>query len=531
MEETERTVPTVPQLFEAVAGWAGDETAVVFRTAAVSYAELNTAANRLARCLVDRGVGPDMTVAVSVPRSIELPTVLLAVLKAGGAYLALDPDYPAERLSAMVADARPLLHLRTAELALPAPAAGVDGGADGADAAHAVDVLDVVIDDPVFRAECAARSGDDLTDAERRAPLLPAHLMYLVYTSGSTGRPKGVAVSHAGVSALVEGQHRHLAPGPGDRVLQWAATGFDASFWDLSLALFSGATLVLAPAADLLPGQPLRDTLARHRVTHATLPPVALSVTEPDGVLTGGAVVSTGDALSPALARAWSAGRRLFNGYGPTEVTVGISVGQVTGDEEIGVGRPLPGSSVQVLDSRLRPVDPGAEGELYLSGPGLARGYLNRAAETATRFVADPAGPPGSRMYRSGDRGRRRADGELFFTGRADHQVKVRGFRVELDEVEARLTAHPSVGLACALVEGDLATARVVAYVTLREGARPPGGTAVDSGAAAAELRRHAARTLPGHMVPSRVTVLDHFPTTPNGKIDRAALPTVRPGG
>ncbi|WP_269218612.1 AMP-binding protein [Streptomyces clavuligerus] len=147
---------------------------------------------------------------------------------------------------------------------------------------------------------------------------------------------------------------------------------------------------------------------------------MALSVTEPDGVLTGGAVVSTGDALSPALARAWSAGRRLFNGYGPTEVTVGISVGQVTGDEEIGVGRPLPGSSVQVLDSRLRPVDPGAEGELYLSGPGLARGYLNRAAETATRFVADPAGPPGSRMYRSGDRGRRRADGELFFPGRAD---------------------------------------------------------------------------------------------------------------
>ncbi|MFD3937510.1 non-ribosomal peptide synthetase [Streptomyces sp. NPDC058611] len=491
---------TVPLLFEAVAARAGDDTAVLFEGRNVSYADLNSAANRLARCLISRGVGPDSVVAVSVPRSVDLVTVLLAVLKAGGAYLALDSAYPAQRLAHMVSDARPVLLVRASEQAVPArPGHGVP---------------DVVLDDPAFRAECGARPGHDVSDGERLGTLRPDHLMYVIYTSGSTGRPKGVAVTHGGVVGLVASQAEQIGTGPGDRVLQWASISFDAAFWDISLALLSGAALVVASADDLLPGQPLADTLAENKVTHATLPPVALSVTDPDGVLPGGTLVSTGDAISPSLVRTWSEGRSVFNGYGPTEVTVGIAMGPITGPDDIGIGRPFSGSAVHVLDERLTEAGPGDEGEFYLAGPGLARGYLNQPGLTAVRFVADPAGPPGSRMYRSGDRGRRRVDGELFFAGRADDQVKVRGFRIELGEIEARLAAHPAVGLACVVVEGDVATARVVGYVTVLPGTRVTGS----------ELRRYVAGSLPEHMVPSTVTVLDRFPTTPNGKVDRAAL-------
>lgn len=491
---------TVPQLFEPVAAEAGDRTAVLFEGTAVSYAELNSAANRLARCLIDRGVGPDRVVAVSAPKSHDLVTVLLAVLKAGGAYLALDPAYPPERLAHMVAEARPVLLLRTGEdSGLTVPGAAVPW---------------IVVDDPDFRAEWEARPGHDVSDAERRVPLRPGHLMYVVFTSGSTGRPKGVAVTHGGVAGLVAAQRERIGAGPGDRVLQWASISFDAAFWDISLALLSGAALVMARADDLLPGQPLRDTLIGKRVTHATLPPVALSVTEAEGVLAGGTLVSTGDAVSPALVRAWAEGRSMFNGYGPTEVTVGSSIGRLSDPDDISIGRPFPGSAVRVLDERLSEVGADEEGELYLAGPGLARGYLNHPGLTATRFVADPAGPPGSRMYRSGDRGRRRADGELFFTGRVDDQVKVRGFRIELGEVEARLAAHPLVDLACVVVEGDVATARIMGYVTT------PAGAGVDG----AELRRYVARSLPAHMVPYAVAVLDRLPTDPNGKVDRAAL-------
>ncbi|MEX2974419.1 non-ribosomal peptide synthetase [Streptomyces sp. C184] len=500
MEATDREVRTVPRLFEAVAARAGDDTAVLFEDKAVSYAELNSSANRLARSLIARGVGPDSVVAISVPRSADLITVLLAVLKAGGAYLALDPAYPVERLSHMVTDARPVLLIRSSEVTeLSVPSHGVP---------------EIVFDDPVFRVECEAHPSHNVTDHERRAELRTEHLMYIVYTSGSTGRPKGVAVTHCGVIGLVASQAGQIGAGPGDRVLQWASISFDAAFWDLSLALLSGAALVMASADDLLPGQPLKDTMFENQVTHATLPPVALSVTESDGVLTGGAVVSTGDAISPSLARTWAEGRRMFNGYGPTEVTVGIAMGPITGLDDISIGQPLPGSSVHVLDERLEEVGHGNEGELYLAGPGLARGYLNQAGLTAVRFVANPAGPPGSRMYRSGDRGRRRADGELFFAGRADNQVKVRGFRIELGEIEARLAAHPDVELACAVVEGDLAGARVVGYVSTSAGA----------GVTGAELRRYVATSLPDHMVPYTVVVLDLFPTTPNGKVDRQAL-------
>ncbi|MCS0639060.1 non-ribosomal peptide synthetase [Streptomyces sp. LP05-1] len=495
---------TVPRLFESVVARSGDAPAVVFEHTTVGYAELNARANRLARRLIARGVGPDVLVAVAVPRSVELVTAVLAVLKAGGAYLPLDPAYPEERLGHMVRDARPLLVLRTGDVRLPPHEVAelVLGEADSAG---------------------PGPGADDVGDAERLAPLRPEHLMYVIYTSGSSGTPKGVAVPHAGVADMVATQAATVGAGPGDRVLQWASISFDAAFWDLTLGLLSGATLVLARAEDLLPGDPLKATLLRHAVTHAVLPPVALSVTDSDEVLVGGTVMSTGDACTEALVRQWSRGRRMFNGYGPTEVTVGATVaGPVTGDGEVGIGTPWIGNRVHVLDERLRRVPDGEEGELYLAGSGLARGYLGRPGATAGRFVPDPYGPPGSLMYRSGDRGLRRADGELFFRGRADGQVKVRGFRIELGEIEACLTTHPAVDLAAVVVAGGLGDARIVAYVSLTGG---DDGATVDPG----ELRRYVAGTLPEHMVPSSVVPLDRLPTNVNGKIDRAALAGARP--
>jgi len=492
---------TVPELFESTVARFADEPAVIFGDRSSSYAEVNARANQLARRFVAAGIGPDTLVAVAVPRSDDLVVVLLAVLKAGGAYLPLDPTYPADRLAHMIADARPALLVRSSEVP------GLSG-----------ELAEYVVDEPELQADCDREPTSDLTDADRLSPLYASHLMYVIYTSGSTGTPKGVAVAHAGTADMIATHAHRIGPGPGDRVLQWASISFDAAFWDITLALLSGAALVMASADDVLPGDSLRDTLLKYKITHATLPPVALSVTDAEGVLLGGTVMSTGDACTPTLVRKWAPGRRLFNGYGPTEVTVGSTLsGPVDPtDDEITIGTAWTGETVHVLDDRLQEVADGIEGELYLAGPGVARGYLNRPGITATRFVPDPHGAPGSRMYRSGDRGSRRADAELLFAGRADAQVKVRGFRVELGEVEAALAGHPAVELAVATVEGDLADARVVAYLTTSPGTE----------ATPQELRRHAGLSLPEHMVPSTVTVLDHLPTTSNGKIDRAALRT-----
>jgi amino acid adenylation domain-containing protein len=492
-------VPTVPDMFEPIAARAGNVPAVVFGDRIVTYAALNARANRLAHVLVERGVGPDTMVAVALPKCDELIVVLLAVLKAGGAYLPLDPQYPAKRLAYMVEDARPVLLIRSARVSL-------DIGTL---------VPELVVDTPGAVCETATQPSHDLTSTCRKAPLYPQHLMYVIYTSGSTGTPKGVAVTHAGVADIVACQAASIAPRPGDRVLQWASISFDAAFWDWSAALLSGAALVVAPAEELLPGQPLHDTLRRHAITHAVLPPVALSVTDPHDVLVGGTVMSTGDACFQALVAKWSPGRRMFNGYGPTETTVGSTIaGPIATSDEITIGTPWSGNSVYVLDERLRPVPDGRDGELYLAGNGLARGYLNRPGLTAARFLPNPFGPPGNRMYRSGDRGHRREDGQLVFSSRGDDQVKIRGFRVELGEVEARLAAHPAVEVAAVVVVGDLAGARLAAYVSA------VGGFEIS----AAELRAHAAETLPEHMVPSTVHTLRQLPVTANGKIDRAAL-------
>ncbi|MGW1677378.1 non-ribosomal peptide synthetase [Saccharopolyspora sp. NPDC002376] len=491
---------TVPDFFESRVARSGDAPSVVFGETVVDYSELNARANRLARRLIAFGVGPDSLVAVAVPRSTQLVVVVLAVLKAGGAYLPLDPTYPAERLAHMVVDAQPVLLLRT----------------ESVDSLH-LGVPEVMLDDPAFEAECAQERSDDVATAERLAPLDPAHLMYVIHTSGSTGVPKGVAVSHTGVADLIATQAKLYGVGPGDRVLQWASFSFDAWFWDFTLALMHGATLVMAEQHELMPGESLRETLLKYEVDHAVLPPVALSITDSEGLLAGGTITSTGDVCTRSLTEEWSQGRRLYNAYGPTEVTVGASIGGPIEDVQEGVtiGTPWDGGAVYVLDENLQDLRDGREGELFLAGSGVARGYLNRPGLTAARFVADPYGPPGSRMYRSGDRGRREVGGALYFTGRGDNQVKVRGFRIELGEVEARLESHPAVEIAVAVVGGgDVATEHIVAYI------KPSARHTVTE----AQLREHARSALPQHMVPSTIVVLEQLPTLLNGKIDRKAL-------
>ncbi|MER7224920.1 non-ribosomal peptide synthetase [Streptomyces rubradiris] len=490
----------MPELFEAQAARFPDAPAVLYKDTSLTYRALNERANQLARLLIDRGVGPDRLVALAVPRSADLIVALLAILKAGGAYLPLDPRYPAARKAFMVQDAAPALLLRA-----------------GAGSAEGAELDEVVLDSEACIESCSRYSNADVRQAERIEPLSDLHLLYVIYTSGSTGTPKGVAVTHEGVADLVATQADRFRPAPGERVLAWASVSFDAGFWDFALALLHGGTLVVADDEDLLPGDALHATLLKHEIDHAVLPPAALSITDSQGVLPQGTIMSTGDACTPALLRTWAVGRRMFNGYGPTEVTVGCTIaGPVTESDGVGIGIPWTGARVYVLDERLRPVADGEEGELYLAGSGLARGYVGRPGLTAARFLPDPFGPPGSRMYRSGDRGRRDAEGRLHFAGRMDGQVKLRGFRVEPGEVEARLTQEPDIDLAAVVVEGELADARLVAYVTAR-----PGGF-VDPSAVRARL----AAALPEFMVPTRIEVLDAFPTLPNGKVDRGALAT-----
>ncbi|MFE9380726.1 amino acid adenylation domain-containing protein [Streptomyces sp. NPDC006855] len=492
---TASAAETLPVLFERVAAGHRELPAVESESTALTYGALADRVNRLARRLLAAGLGPGDLVGISVPRGTGQVVAALAVSAAGAGYVPLDPGYPTALLRHMVTDSglRTLLHTGP-------PPVDVTG----------LETLDLASPDPV------SRPAGPVLDEERRRPLRAEDTAYVIYTSGSTGTPKGVVIPHAGMAALAAAQRHWIGPGPGDRVLQWASFNFDAGFWDLTLALLSGATLVLTDDRAVLPGEELRRTLIDRRISHAVLPPVALTATDPDGVLPGGVVLSTGDSCTPALVARWAPGRRMFNGYGPTEMTVGVTMaGPVRPGEPVSIGEPWPGNEVRVLDVDLKPCQPGEEGELYLVGAGEALGYLNRPALTAERFVADPYGGPGSRMYRSGDLGYLDKDGPLYFTGRADRQVKLRGFRVELGEVEMALESCDGVRLGAVVVTGEVDSARLVAFVV--PGADPADGLAE-------ELRRRLAERLPAHMVPARVEAVASLPMTSNGKIDRRAL-------
>ncbi|WP_404955486.1 amino acid adenylation domain-containing protein [Streptomyces sp. 147326] len=489
---------TLPALFERQVGASPDAVAVVAGGVELSYGELNARANRLARFLVGRGVGPESFVAVVMPRSVDLVVALLAVVKAGGAYVPVDPNYPAERMAFMIADAAPAVVLTLA----------------GADVGDVGGAGVVVVDDPAVAGLVAGHSDADVVDAERREPLRVEHPAYVIYTSGSTGRPKGVVVSHHGIAHMTSGQAAGYGVDSDSRLLQMASPSFDAAVAEIGIALTSGAAIVLASAEELMPGPSLVRVIADQGVTHAILTPAALAVLSPDTISTSTTLIVAGEATGTDLVERWSAGRRMVNAYGPTESTVCVSMSDpLVGGGVVPIGRPVVGTRVFVLDGGLGPVAPGVVGELYVAGAGLARGYWGRSGLTAERFVACPFGGAGERMYRTGDLVRWLPDGNLLFVGRVDDQVKVRGFRIELGEVESTLAACPGVDQVVVMVRED------------RPGDRRLVGYVVGSGVDAGEVRAFAGRSLPGYMVPAAVVVLDSLPLTPNGKLDRRALP------
>jgi acyl-coenzyme A synthetase/AMP-(fatty) acid ligase/acyl carrier protein len=328
-------------------------------------------------------------------------------------------------------------------------------------------------------------------------------------------------VSHAGLASFAAAEADRYQVVPGDRVLQFSSPSFDASILELCMSLPTGATLVVPPAGPLL-GEQLVEVLARQRITHALIPPAALA-TVPAAVAATGlphfrTVIVGGDACPAEMVRRWSPGRRLINSYGPTESTVVSTWTQPLGGEGVPpIGRPIWNTRCYVLDAALRPVPVGVEGELYVAGRGLARGYLNRPGLTAQRFLANPFGPPGARMYRTGDVVRWNAAGELEFAGRVDHQLKIRGFRVEPGEVEAVLARHPRIAEAVVIARQDQpGVRRLVAYVV---------AVADEVAPMPSELRAHTARWMPDYLVPAAFVVLDGLPLSPNGKLDRDALP------
>ncbi|HEX2076726.1 MAG TPA: amino acid adenylation domain-containing protein [Longimicrobium sp.] len=481
--------------------------AVVAGGAAVSYVALNERANRLARHLRAMGVRTEDRVALCVERSPDAIVAVLAVLKAGAAYVPIDPAYPAARVAALLEDARPALLVTQRRLLARLPVPAVPLVCLDADAARV-----------------ARHSGADL-----ELPLHPENAAYVIYTSGSTGRPKGVVVPHGAAVDYVRGINGELGVGPGDRVLQFSSLAFDVSVEEVFLALAHGAALVLRPDGLLDPAL-LMAACAGWGITVLDLPTAfwAQLAAHLEGagaslppsvrlVLVGGE-----RATRAALAR-WRARVgppvRTFNLYGPTEAVVTSTWCELAPgageDGEVPIGRATPDALAYLLDAGLAPTPEGAAGEIVLGG-GLARGYLHHPGRTAERFVPDPrASVPGARMYRTGDLARRRPSGELEFVGRMDDQVKVRGFRIELGEVEAALAALPGVAEAVAAVREDSpGDARLHGYLVPRPGA------SVDPAVARALLRER----LPAHMIPSTLVVAGGLPRTVSGKVDRRAL-------
>ena len=485
----------VPALFEQRASLHPDKVAVTFGDQRLTYAQLNARANQLAHHLLALGVQLEDRIAVAVHRSIELPVAMLAIFKAGAVYLPIDPNYPAERIAFMLDDAKPTLLLSTeqARAALALPPSGLPC---------------IVIDRLELEHTPLHNPG---------LPLAPAHAAYLIYTSGSTGRPKGVLVPHRGLPHLVAAHMRRCELGPGARVLQFASPSFDAAISELLRPLLSGATSVMAAPDDLVPGAPLAALIALERITHVTLPPAVLAVMPEGSLACVRYLIVAGEAVSPALVERWHRGHHMINAYGPTEATVLASMtAPMAGVHDLSIGKPIDDTQIHLLDADLKPVPIGAPGEICIGGAGVARGYLNRPGLTAERFVADPFGPPGARLYRSGDLGRWRHDGTLEFLGRIDEQVKIRGFRIEPGEIQTALEQHPHIAQATVIAREDQPGNRqLVAYVVAADNAQPE----------APALRRYLAERLPDYMVPAAFVVLDALPLSPNGKVDRRALP------
>jgi amino acid adenylation domain-containing protein len=504
------SIPASPPVHEAVAAWAHrtpDAPAVSDRATTLSFAQLDQRADALAAALRARGVGRGTPVAVCVPRTVDFPVALLGVLKAGAAFVPLDPGYPADRLRRLLADSGAVLTLVTEQTEAVIGALGA--------AVATTRVTGTEAETPGRPAEPVPVAGHDLA--------------YVVYTSGSTGAPKGVAVEHGSLANLARAQAASFGLTPADRALQFASHSFDVALEEVFGTLVAGARLVIGDGPARTSIADLLAAVAEHAVTVLNLPTAywhelvrAMSAGQvlPDCVRL---MVIGGEAADSSAVDAWFAAApkaRLVNAYGPTETTVTSLSHALAGagpDAASAIGRPIAGSHAYVLDARLEPVPPGVVGELYVGGGAVARGYVGRGALTAERFVPDlHAKAPGARMYRTGDRCWHDADGAVHFVGRADDQVKIRGFRIEPGEVEAALLACPGVAAGAVVARPDRqGRPHLVAYFV----AAPTGSAGSD------RVRGCLAASLPRHLVPSVFVELDALPLTPAGKLDRAALP------
>ncbi|PYQ44522.1 MAG: hypothetical protein DMF77_07045 [Acidobacteria bacterium] len=484
----------VHELFAAQAARTPDATAVSFEGRDLTYRALDARSNQLAHRLRRMGVGPEVLVAIAVERSLDMVVALLGVLKAGGAYLPLDPGYPAGRLAYMLEDAqvRVLLTQESLRPSLPASA------------------------------EVLCIDAAPLSAESREAPevaVRPDHLAYLIYTSGSTGRPKGVQVPHGALSNFLAAMGERPGLDPADHLLSVTTLSFDIAGLELYLPLVTGARVELVSAQTAADGARLLERLVASRATVVQATPATWRLLLEAGWAGGSIkVLCGGEALPGDLAdELRRRGASLWSLYGPTETTIwsaahGVERTEVTTP----IGTPIANTRVYVLDTNMQPAPTGVAGELYIGGAGVARGYRNRPDLTAERFVPGPFAPePGARLYRTGDLTRWRADGVIEFLGRTDHQVKVRGFRIELAEIEGTLLGMPAVkGAAVLPRDNGSGDVQLVAYVVFGAGPEPT----------VTEMRATLRDRLPGYMVPSSFVILDDLPLTPNGKLDRKAL-------
>ncbi|MCQ4122819.1 non-ribosomal peptide synthetase, partial [Rhodococcus tibetensis] len=486
---------TLADIIAEVTVHHGDSTALVDGDVQWTYSQLDQRSEHLARVLVDRGAGPEIVVAVAVPRSVESVVAVWSVVKTGAAFLPIDPTYPAVRIDHMVSDSGVTLGLTVSAhlAALPDTVAWTcvdtarkDGGPP-----------------PIGgRVDTSGSSVD--------------HPAYVIYTSGSTGIPKGVVVSHRGIDALAHELREGAAVTSSSRVMHFSSPSFDASILEYLLTWSAGATMVLVPPT-VYGGEELKRRMLGGGVTHAFLTPTALASLDPAGLEELECILTGGEECPTELVNRWAPTRRMLNAYGPTEATVAANLTHdLVPGATVPIGRPLRGVTELVLDSRLQPVPVGAPGELYVAGSALARGYHRRRALTATRFVAHPYGSAGERLYRTGDIVRWRDNGHtLEYLGRSDFQVKVRGFRIELGEIDAALTRHPAVAFAATLAHqtpaGDTA---LTSYVL----------PAADQDFESRSLVAYLAKQVPSHMIPAAIVPIAEIPRTPTGKLDRDAL-------
>ncbi|MDV8058219.1 amino acid adenylation domain-containing protein [Rhodococcus sp. IEGM 1343] len=455
----------------------------------VTYAELGSRVAALASALSARGIGSEDRVAVRIGRSVEGIVAFWAIARVGAVYVPVDPNHPRERAQFVVRNSGAVLGLCT-------------GGAELGEVEWLI--LDHVL----------AEGGP----GDEPAPTTPHHAAYVIYTSGSTGTPKGVVVTHGGIAALVQQIRSSYDLDAESRVCHLASPGFDTAVVEVLAAATAGAAVVIAPP-DSYGGAELSELIAQQSITHLLITPSALATLDPAALSRVGTIILGGESAPQDTVGRWSVGHRLLNAYGPTETTCSVTMTEPLNlGSADGIGRAMVGAVIHLLDRALRPVPSGAVGEIYIETRGVARGYLGRTAETAARFVANPFGSSGLRMFRSGDRARLRGDGTLEFLGRTDDQIKIRGNRVELGEVDAALRSHPEVAAAASSLRrsrtGDL---RIDGYIVAT---RPR--ELVDT----TRIRNDLVGRLPAHMVPATISVLDEIPLTINRKIDRGALPS-----